>query len=117
MSRTHHNKPDNRTGQDTARCVSCPSGHPLRTVSGHVRPNVRHVLRAKCCDRIESRNSSQDLIDLRTWYTAEGSLKPGKGFAGEMRHLPRLAVALAKAEAQARELGLVTGENDNGGAQ
>jgi hypothetical protein len=34
-------------------------------------------------------------------------LKPGKGFAAEVKHLPRLAAALAKAEAQARELGLI----------
>jgi hypothetical protein len=89
----------------------------LRTLSGHVRPNVRHVARAKCCDRIESNNSSQDLVDLRTWYTAEGRLKPGKGFAAEIWHLPRLAAALAKAEAKATELGLITDDNDNGGDQ
>jgi hypothetical protein len=50
----------------------------------------------------------RNLVDLRTWYTAEGGLKPGKGFAAEIRHLPRLAEALAKAEAKARELGLIT---------
>jgi hypothetical protein len=86
-------------------------------VSGHVRPNVRHVSRDKCCDRIESRNSSQDLIDLRTWYTAEGRLKPGNGFAAEIRHLSRLAAALAKDEAKATELGLITGDNEGGGDQ
>jgi Transcriptional Coactivator p15 (PC4) len=49
-------------------------------------------------------------IFLRTWYTADGKLKPGKGFAAEVRHLPRLAAAIAKAEAKARELGLVGDE-------
>ena len=33
--------------------------------------------------------------------------KPGKGFAAEVRHLPRLAAAFAKAEAKAREFGLI----------
>jgi hypothetical protein len=49
----------------------------------------------------------RSIFDLRTWYTADGKLKPGKGFAAEVRHLPRLAAAIAKAEAKARELGLI----------
>jgi Transcriptional Coactivator p15 (PC4) len=50
----------------------------------------------------------RSIFDLRTWYTGEdGKLKPGKGFAAEVRHLPRLAAAVAKAEAKARELGLI----------
>lgn len=48
-----------------------------------------------------------NVFDLRTWYTADGKLKPGKGFAAEVRHLPRLAAEIAKAEAKARELGLI----------
>jgi hypothetical protein len=48
-----------------------------------------------------------NVFDLRTWYTADGKLKPGKGFAAEVKHLPRLAVEIAKAEAKARELGLI----------
>jgi hypothetical protein len=52
----------------------------------------------------------RDIFDLRTWYTADGKLKPGKGFAAEVRHLPRLAAAFAKAEAKARELGLIGDE-------
>jgi hypothetical protein len=58
-----------------------------------------------------------NLLDLRTWYTTEGKLKPGKGFAAEIRHLPRLAAALAKAEAKATELGLITGDNDDESVQ
>jgi hypothetical protein len=55
-------------------------------------------------------NSFKDrsIFDLRTWYTGDdGKLRPGKGFAAEVRHLPRLAAAIAKAEAKARELGLI----------
>jgi hypothetical protein len=53
----------------------------------------------------------RNLADVRTWYTGDdGTLRPGKGFAAEVKHLPRLAAALAKAEAQARELGLIDGD-------
>jgi hypothetical protein len=55
-----------------------------------------------------NRFEGRDIFDLRTWYTADGRLKPGKGFAAEVRHLPRLAAAFARAEAKARELGLIT---------
>ena len=55
-----------------------------------------------------NRYEGRDVLDLRTWYTGEdGKLKPGKGFAAEVRHLPRLAAAFVKAEAKARELGLI----------
>jgi Transcriptional Coactivator p15 (PC4) len=57
-----------------------------------------------------SQFQGHSILDLRTWYTADGKLKPGKGFAAEVRHLPRLASAIAKAEAKARELGLVGDE-------
>lgn len=50
-----------------------------------------------------------NIFDLRTWYTADGKLKPGKGFAAEVRHLPRLAAEMATAAAKARELGLIDG--------
>jgi len=59
----------------------------------------------------------RNLIDLRTWFTANGGLKPGKGFCADLKHLPRLAAALTKAEAKATELGLITDDNDNGGDQ
>jgi Transcriptional Coactivator p15 (PC4) len=51
--------------------------------------------------------AGRNLIDLRTWFTADGTLKPGKGFTSEVRHLPRLAAALVKAEAKARQFGLI----------
>jgi Transcriptional Coactivator p15 (PC4) len=47
------------------------------------------------------------LIDVRTWYGEDGKLKPGKGFAATVKHLPRLATEIAKALAKARELGLI----------
>lgn len=53
----------------------------------------------------------RNLADVRTWYTEDGRLKPGKGFAAEVKHLPRLAAALAKAETKARELGLIDSTN------
>jgi hypothetical protein len=58
-----------------------------------------------------SKFQGRSIFDLRTWYTGEdGKLKPGKGFAAEVRHLPRLAAAIAKAESKARELGLIGDE-------
>jgi hypothetical protein len=61
-----------------------------------------------------SQFQGRSIFDLRTWYSADGKLKPGKGFAAEVRHLSRLAAAFVKAEAKARELGLIgdTGEAD-----
>ena len=64
--------------------------------------------RGKSIRLVLNRYEGRDVVDLRTWYTAEdGKLKPGKGFAAEVRHLPRLAAAFARAEARARELGLI----------
>ena len=55
-----------------------------------------------------SAHGGRNLADVRTWFPGDdGKLKPGKGFAAEIRHLPRLAAAIAKAEAKARELGLI----------
>jgi hypothetical protein len=54
-----------------------------------------------------------DLVDLRTWYTAaDGALKPGKGIACGIRHLPELAAAVNKALIEAQARGLL----DDGGA-
>ena len=61
--------------------------------------------------------ADRTIIDLRTWYTAAGKLQPGKGFAADVRHLPQLAKALASAVSKARELGLISADNDNGGGQ
>jgi hypothetical protein len=57
----------------------------------------------------------RDLIDVHTFYTSqEGVLKPGKGFCAEIKHLPKLAKALADAGDKARELGLLS---DKGGSR
>jgi hypothetical protein len=58
--------------------------------------------------------ADRNLVDLRTWFTADGKLHPGKGLAADVRHLPRLAAALTKAEAKATELGLITDDSDSG---
>jgi hypothetical protein len=52
--------------------------------------------------------ADRNLVDLRTWFAADGKLKLGKGFAADVGHLPRLVAALARAT----ELGLLT-DNDN----
>jgi Transcriptional Coactivator p15 (PC4) len=52
--------------------------------------------------------NGRNVVDLRTRFTSNGELKPGKGFAAEVRHLPQLAKAIVKAEAKARELGLIS---------
>ena len=58
-----------------------------------------------------NRYEGRDVVDLRTWYTGDdGKLKPGKGFAAEVRHLPRLAAAFVKAEAKARKVRLIDDE-------
>jgi hypothetical protein len=60
----------------------------------------------------------RNLIDVRTYSTLDGKLKPTvKGFAADIKHLPRLTAALAKAESKARELGLITNNADDGGDQ
>jgi hypothetical protein len=49
-----------------------------------------------------------NLIDVRTWWTGDdGKLKPGKGFACSVRHLSRLAAAIAEAIEKAGQLGLI----------
>ena len=64
-----------------------------------------------------SNYADRNLVDVRTWFTADGKLRPGKGFAADVRHLPQLAKALASAVSKARELGLISADNDNGGGQ
>lgn len=48
----------------------------------------------------------------RVFYTkADGEWRPGKdGFAVQVKHLPALAAAFAHAEAKARELGWIGGD-------
>jgi hypothetical protein len=52
-----------------------------------------------------------NLVDVRSWFTGDdGKLKPGKGFAASIKHLPRLAAEITKALRKAAELGLVDAE-------
>lgn len=52
-----------------------------------------------------------NLIDIRSWHPAtDGTLKPGKGFACTVKHLPKLIAVLTKAVAKAPELELIEGE-------
>lgn len=48
-----------------------------------------------------------NLVDIRNWWPGDDGLRPGKGFACGVRHLPMLARAVSDALAKARELGLV----------
>jgi hypothetical protein len=50
-----------------------------------------------------------NLISVRTWFTdsKSGQDRPAKGFTSNVKHLPRLIAELTKAEAKARELGLI----------
>jgi hypothetical protein len=57
-----------------------------------------------------------DLIDIRTWsQDSAGISQPGKGFACEAKHLPRLITALTKAAAKAQGLGLL--DDDDGATE
>jgi hypothetical protein len=59
----------------------------------------------------------RNIFDIRVWRGTDGRLRPTtKGLTTEVKHLPRLASALAKAAAKARELGLISSD-DEGGAQ
>jgi hypothetical protein len=63
-----------------------------------------------------STRRGHNLLDIRTWCSSsDGKLVPGKGFCVGIKHLPRLAAALAKAVAKATELGLITGHDHDGG--
>jgi len=58
--------------------------------------------------RLNTYEEHNNLLDIRTWFTGDdGVLKPGKGFAYSIRHLPKLLDVLTKAAAKARELGIL----------
>jgi hypothetical protein len=56
-----------------------------------------------------------NILNLRTWRNdkTDGIMRPGKGFACSVKHLPKLAKVFAKATQRARELGLI---DDDGAA-
>jgi hypothetical protein len=54
-----------------------------------------------------------NLLDIRSWHSgADGVLRPGKGFACTVKHLPRLVAEITKAQRKAVELGLIAGDGD-----
>jgi hypothetical protein len=63
--------------------------------------------------RIDHFNGNS-VVDIRIWWLSPtGELRPGpKGITMSVRHLPSLARALAKAEATAFQLGLLTEPDD-----
>lgn len=63
--------------------------------------------------RIDQFNGNS-VVDIRTWWLSQtGELRPGpKGITMSVQHLPALACALAKAEAAARQLGLLAETDD-----
>ena len=67
--------------------------------------NAREKLRVRL-DIYQGR----DIVDLRRWYCTGGDeLRPGRGLAISVRHLPALAGALRQALADARIVGLLDG--------
>jgi hypothetical protein len=56
------------------------------------------------------------LVNCRKWFEAEnGELRPGKqGIALGVKHLPRLAEAVANALSIARERGLIGADHESG---
>ena len=63
--------------------------------------------------RIDQFNGTM-VVDIREWWMSpSGELKPGpKGITMSVRHLPSLARALTKADAAARQLGLLAETDD-----
>jgi hypothetical protein len=56
------------------------------------------------------------LINIRKWYEGDdGELRPGKGIALGVKHLPRLAESINKSLIIARERGLIAPEQDREG--
>jgi hypothetical protein len=52
-----------------------------------------------------------NLIDCRTWYTGDdGKMRPGKGFACTVKHLPKLVEVFTSALRKADELGMIERE-------
>lgn len=55
-----------------------------------------------------------NILNLRTWHTSktDGIMRPGKGFACGVKHLPKLVAVFTKATARAVELGLLKDESE-----
>lgn len=61
-----------------------------------------------CLNTYEGHN----LVDIRSWFSGDGRLKPGKGFSCNIRHLPRLAKEIEKALTEARRLDLIAADDE-----
>jgi hypothetical protein len=56
------------------------------------------------------------LINARKWFEGEdGELRPGKGIALSVKHLPRLAEAIDRSLVISRERGLIAPEQEGDG--
>jgi hypothetical protein len=85
------------------------SSETLPVIIAQWRRNTRDTVMV----RIDQFNGTA-VIDIRNWWMSPtGELRPGpSGITMSVRHLPSLAHALTKAEATARELGLLTEPDD-----
>ena len=58
---------------------------------------------------------SRNIVDVRVFHSEQGRRKPTqRGIAADIKHLVPLKAALLKAEATARELGLIATDDDGG---
>jgi len=86
----------------TAR-ITLPEPVPIAKFFKSARDRTRHI-------RVElSKHKGHPLVNVRVWQTgSDGIDRPTvQGIALAVRKLPALAAALVKAEAKARELGLL----------
>ena len=88
--------------------MSAPLSEPIAKFWKSARNRTEHV-------RVElSEYEGHPLINVRIWQTgSDGIDRPTvKGIALAVRKLPKLASSLAKAEARARELGLLEDDEE-----
>jgi len=96
--------------QDAAQSNSRNTNPPDEIVVSEWSINRRETVRVSLCLYKGTR-----LINLRKWYTDDdGELRPGKGFAVSVKHLPRIAEAMGIAHSVARERGLIEPGNGCG---
>lgn len=85
--------------------VSAADPKPFPIIIAEWDRNAREVVRV-ALDFYSGRHT----VNARVWFHSDDGLRPGKtGITLSVKHLPALADALAKAERQARELGLIEG--------
>lgn len=107
--------------KDNSRGDSCSPNTPSRKTS--TRRPARLAEPIKIAEWWRNRSGTSiritltsfeghNLVDVRSWFTKDGRLLPGKGFSANVRHLPQLAKEIARALEKARELGLIDDESD-----